>query len=147
MKKTLVVLAVVLVLSVLALSLVACNAKIYKTDDIKGNLEKAGYSVTVLSAESFETLYSYSDIKPSTYEGFDKAIQATKSENNVVKEAIIIFFFDKVDNADKQSTVCVDLGKGVKNTVGEDVEVKMGSHNNIIYAGTANAVSAMGIKF
>ena len=30
---------------------------------------------------------------------------------------------------------------------GEDVEVKMGTHNNIIYAGTANAVSAMGIKF
>lgn len=146
MKKTLTVVILVLVIAVLTLSLVACNAQIYKEGDIKGNLEKAGYSVTSLSAESFETLYSYSDIKPSTYAGFQVAIQATKSENNEVKEAIIIFIFDSVDNASAKSEVAVDLGKGVANTVGQDADVKMGTHNNIVYAGTANAKDAMGIK-
>ena len=112
MKKKVLALVLVLVLLVgVIASLSACNMfKKIKLDEVKQNLENAGYEVTVLSGEAYcegENPYWLNSATLNQY------LKGTKGE-----DIIEIFFFDSTDTASHVSdTISTDKYTGQSSEV------------------------------
>ena len=145
MKKTIIfILAVVLIISMLSITLVACNKK-YSASSIKSGLEKAGYSVSSYSKEAFEKAYSNGVLKTSEMEGLQEVLYATKTIDER-EDGIIILVYDSTKHAeikDEQMFIMHDFGK--KLAPDSDSSV-YGTSNNVIWAGSQAAKSAAGIE-
>lgn len=97
MKKTIVLLLIVTVMTFAVLSFVGCGL-FNKTgfDDAKSNLEKAGYTVTVLTGEEYVELPdALPSVSSSTLERYAHAVKGD--------DEIHIFLFTSVDTASNES--------------------------------------------
>ena len=132
----------------LAISLVAmgallagCGASNLSADGTKSKLEGSGFTVKILSNEEYKATFG-SLLEPT--EGFQSYLVGNKHENLALKGYISAWFFDSIDHADAFSNKYIATLASVLDI--EEIELKVGSHNNVVYAASENAISAAGLK-
>lgn len=123
MKKTSLILIVALLLVFSAVSLMGCGLfKEIKFDEVKANLENAGYQVTVLTGEEY---VQREDAYPSIFASeLEQYINAVKGEDHIE-----IFFFTTVDIASSNANFITGPG------------LYEGQSNKVVYIGTKQARS------
>ena len=124
------IISALLIVTVLALSVIyfaGCSLFTgIQLDEVKANLENAGYAVTILTGDEYvETEDAVPAIGSSELEKF---LYGVKGE-----EEIYIFFFNSINTASFNSDFI-----HIKNLLG-------GQHNEVIYRGTRQAIKDAGI--
>ena len=127
MKKTVVFLLIVTILTLSVISFAGCGLfKGIQLDEVKTNLENAGYTVTVMTGDEYvETEDAVPAIGSSE---LDNYLYAVKGEDE-----IHIFFFYTIDIASFNSDFI-----HIKSLLG-------GQINEVIYRGTRQAIKDAGI--
>ena len=125
-------------------ALVGC-AQTLSSGSLKSGLQNNGYSVTEFTPAEYE-VYSDGAMEASKIPGLQVVLQATKGET--VKGALLLFVFDNTNHASDMMTgdylsMLNNFGERAKDN---DQTSTMGSHNNVVWAGSATARNAAGIK-
>ena len=119
-----------------ALLLGSCGTVTLTAADAKGKLEAKSYTVSVMSqAEAKGRIIGLNfvvDIKEALY--------ATKGMDDV----LVAFYCATADDADKIAKENIQVLVGFAETYKNEASV--GSHNNVAYVGTVDAVSTAGFK-
>lgn len=116
-----------------AFALTACSPTMYSSSSSKSKLEGKGYSVEVYSFEEAKVR-----ITGLNYEGFEftDALVADKGADED-KDVLVAFYFKKVDDASKfVEENIAQMNRYAENTLGSNLTVKVGSHNNVAYTGS-----------
>ena len=125
------------------LSVAACGATMYSAGGSKTKLESNGYSVS---------LYGYEDgkkaIEGPNYDtvAFDNAIVATKGSGDS-KDVFLAFYFSSVEAASTfmsahENDNTALLYRFAELNLGSNFQPKMGTHNNVAWAGSQNAFNS-----
>ena len=121
-------------LFVASLGLTGCNASM-SSNDLKGNLEGKGYTVEVMSRVEAEAriqgINFVVEIKDAVY--------TLKGEHDV----FLAFVCNSIDDASKFANENVAVMVSFAERSSENP--KVGSHNNVAYTGSYDAVAAAGI--
>lgn len=123
-----------------ALALTSCGATMYSSSSTKSNLSGKGYEVEVFTAEEAKAR-----IQGMDYEGvtLKDALLAHKGSGDD-KDGIVAFFFGSIDEAEnfvKAGNNIVLLNSFVELYIGKNLKAKVGSHNNVAYAGSETSFS------
>ena len=117
------------------IGLASCGEASMSSGQMKGNLEGKGYTVEVMGKTEAEAriqgIKYVVDIKD--------ALISSKGQD----QAIIAFFCANINDADKLVKENIQAMHGWAQRYTE--EPKVGSHNNVAYAGSFDAVAAAGI--
>ena len=142
MKKAVItILAVVMLVSVLAVTLTACNTTV-SADSIQSGLAKAGYKVDRFSPVEAEAYVQ--NLETSKMEGLQAVIHGYKENDS--KDEILILVFDKTNHAtvsDEKMFMMHDWGK---EHAPETESSVYGTHNNCVWAGSQAARNAAGLN-
>jgi len=132
-----------LVLSTLCFGalLVGCGSTKYTASQGKSKLEKAGY--TSVRIETPEEYSKKLGVLVEAGEGFENYLVANKVENEVLKGYASLWYFDKNENADTFRDK--NIGTLVETLKIKDIDLKVGSHNNVVYVCTEDVVSTLGL--
>ena len=116
-----------------AFALTACSPTMYSSSSSKSKLEGKGYTVEVYSFEEAKAR-----ITGLNYEGFDftDALVADKGADDE-RDVLLAFYFKNVDDASKFIEENIgQMNRYAENTLGSNLTVRVGSHNNVAYTGS-----------
>lgn len=137
MKKTFISILICL-MAILTFTITACRddngGTYYPTnDEMKSNLEKSGYVVTL-----------YQDLSDNNGNHHDGTLLfASKSRENEQDEYLYFYRFENANSCEYYYTSMEQSCKNYNSLVKIENDEKFG---NIVYCGTENAISASGIK-
>ena len=142
MKKSLIaIFAVVMLISIIAVTFVACNTTV-SNDSIEEGLKSAGYSIdkfTPVEAEAY-----IRNLETSKMEGLKTVFHAYKDGHS--DDEILILVFDNTKHANvtnEQMYLMHDWGRA--HAPESDTSV-FGTHNNVVWAGSQAAKNAAGLN-
>ena len=129
-----------------SMALSACSATIYKAADSATKLEEKGYKTEMYTLEESKAL-----ISGLNYEGasFTVAVYATKGEEKD-KDLFLGFYFKTTKEAedflakDDNSNLAL-MNKYGEDNLGENLKLKVGSHNNIAFVGSETSFANAGL--
>ncbi len=141
-----------LVAVIAAIALVGCTQTL-SASSVKSGLEKAGYKVDTYDKNTFESAQLTLALETSKMEGLQSVVYAYKNVDDRYKnvdystDGILILIFDNIDHADKVGNTALAL----MNTFGrthapESDSSVVGTHNNVVWAGSSAARKAAGIN-
>lgn len=130
-----------------SMALTACQSTVYKAADSATKLEDKGYKVETYTQEESKAL-----ITGLNYEGasFTAAVYATKGSEKD-KDLFLGFFFKTNKEAedfmakDDNGNLAIMHKYGEEN-VGENLTMRIGTHNNIAYVGSETSFANAGFK-
>ena len=111
---------------------------------VSNNLKNNGYTVDTYTPEQYETQQKGA-LKCTKYTGMSQVIVGYNKDDNTV----LIFVFDSSGNASKmvEDTDALDvLTRFADRYADEGQTSKLGSHNNLVWVGSAKARNAAGIN-
>lgn len=121
------------------------GATTYESGTAKANLEKNGYTVSVWSGSDVKN-----HIQGLNLEGQNivDTCYGDKKENDEIKDIFVAFYFKTVDEAEKFLSANENANLGMlydfaKKYVGD--EYKVGSKNNVAFAGSVTSVTYAGL--
>jgi len=121
---------------------VSCQASL-SASNIKSNLKGAGYTADEYTPAQYEQ-QQQGALEATKIEGLEVVVTGYKDDSN-----IIILVFNSIDNASKAventDVLSVMTRFGSKNA-DEGQTSSFGSHNNVVWAGSAKARNAAGIN-
>ena len=137
--------ATMLVAVIAAIALVGCTQTL-SAGSVKSGLEKAGYTVDTYDKNTFESAQLTVALETSKMEGLQSVVYAYKKVDDRT-DGILILIFDNIDHADKVGNSVIAL----MNTFGrmhapESDSSVVGTHNNVVWAGSSAARKAAGIN-
>lgn len=123
-----------------SLCLAGCSAS-ESSSSAKGSLQGKGYTVSVYSESETKARYQQFD-----YSGFSltDSLYATKGTGDNA-DFLLAFFFSSIDDASNFVTKGDNirlLNSAIDQFLGKNLTAKLGSHNNVAYAGSEASFSS-----
>lgn len=130
-----------------AVTLAGCKSKVYTSSEAKESLTKGGYTVQVYAEAEAKAR-----IANLNYEGvsFSDALYAEKGADEN-KDLLIAFYFPTIKAAEDFLGKNDNENMGLLHDyaakeLGANLTVKVGTHNNIAYAGSTVSADVAGFK-